>query len=87
MAECNFIIPFAGFPNGVLLKAQTAIQNQGGTFNGDEAGGSFKLSIMGSTIKGSYSVRGQDLDVVIESKPFLIPCSTIESFLRNKLMG
>ena len=85
MAACNFIIPFTGSPNSVLSKAETAIQNQGGTFTGDETGGNFKLSIMGSTIKGSYSVIGQDLDIVIESKPFLIPCSTIESFLRGKL--
>ena len=85
MAACNFIIPFTGSPNSVLSKAETVIQNQGGTFTGDETGGNFKLSIMGSTIKGSYSVIGQDLDIVIESKPFLIPCSTIESFLRGKL--
>ena len=82
---CNFIIPFAGSSHVVLSKAQTAIQNQGGTFTGDEAGGNFRVSVMGSTIKGSYSVTGQDLDIVIESKPFLIPCSTIESFLRTKL--
>ena len=87
MAACNFIIPFAGPPNGVLSKAQTAIQNQGGTFTGDEAAGNFKVSVMGSTIKGSYSVKGQDLDIVIVSKPFLIPCSTIEGFLKSKLGG
>lgn len=85
MAECNFIIPFAGPSNNVLSKAQTAIQNQGGIFDGDETSGNFKVSVMGSTIKGSYSVMGQDLDIVIESKPFLVPCSTIESFLRSKL--
>ncbi len=85
MAACNFIIPFAGPPNVVLSKAQTAIQNQGGTFTGDEASGNFRVSVFGSTVKGSYSVTGQDLDIVIDSKPFLIPCSTIESFLRTKL--
>ena len=87
MAECNFIIPFSGSPNDILSKAQTAIQNQDGIFDGDDTSGNFKVSVMGSTIKGSYSVMGQDLDIVIESKPFLIPCSTIESFLRNKLGG
>jgi len=87
MAACNFIIPFAGPPNSVLAKAQTAIQSQGGTFTGDETGGNFYVSVMGNTIKGSYTVMGQDLDIVIESKPFLIPCSTIESFLKSKLVG
>ena len=85
MASCKFTIPFAGKSRDVLLKAKSAIQSQGGTFEGDESGGSFDLSVFGNTIKGSYFVMGQDLNIVIDSKPFIVPCSTIESFLKNKL--
>lgn len=85
MAACNFSIPFTGPAQAVLNKAKTTIVNQGGTFEGDESTGAFSVSVFGNFIAGSYNVEGQNLAVVIDSKPFLIPCSTIESFLKGKL--
>jgi hypothetical protein len=82
---CNFSIPFSGSPIDVLGKAKSAVQNQGGAFKGDETSGIFQISIMGSAIKGSYIVSGSDLNITIDSKPFLIPCNTIEGFLRNQI--
>ncbi len=82
---CKFTIPFSGNPNDVLLKAKSAIMGQGGTFEGNDSGGKFDVSVFGNTIKGSYFVMGQELNIIIDSKPFLIPCSTIEGYLRNKL--
>ncbi len=87
MAACNFTIPFSGSANQILYKAKSSIQGQGGTLNGDDSLGDFDLSILGSTIRGSYFVTGQSLNIKIESKPFLIPCSTIESFLKSRLQG
>ncbi len=85
MSACNFSIPFSGSAQEVLLKAKTSVQNQGGNCNGDEINGVFDVTVFGSTIRGSYSVSGQNLDIIIDSKPFLIPCSTIESFLKNQI--
>ena len=82
---CQFTIPFSGSASDILSKAKTAIQSQDGSLTGDESSGDFDVSVFGNTIKGSYSVAGNDLEIVIQSKPFLIPCSTIESFLKNKL--
>jgi len=82
---CNFNIPFSGSPQNILNKARTAVQGQGGTFNGDETSGNFDVNVFGSIIKGSYTVMGNELNIIIDSKPFLIPCSTIESFLKNKI--
>jgi len=82
---CRFTIPFTGNAIDVLSKAKTAIQSQGGTLNGDDSVGDFNVSVFGNTINGTYSVAGSDLDIVIQSKPFLIPCSSIESFLKNKI--
>ena len=87
MAACNFTIPFSGDPQDVLRKAQSAVQQQGGTFTGDNNSGRFDVSVFGNTIKGSYTVQGQSLEIVIESKPFLIPCSTIEGFLKSQIGG
>ena len=82
---CTFSIPFSGSPADVLARAKNAVQSQGGAFRGDANSGAFQVSVLGSAIKGSYTVSGQDLNIVIDSKPFLIPCNTIESFLRNQL--
>jgi len=83
---CEFTIPFTNNATEVLSKAKTAIEGQGGNLNGNESAGDFDVSVFGNTIKGTYSVTGSDLDIVIQSKPFLIPCSSIEGFLKNKVM-
>lgn len=82
---CNFSIPVSGPPIDTLKRAASAVRGQGGTFNGDSLSGSFEIGVMGSTIRGSYVVSGDQIEITIDSKPFLIPCSTIESFLRNQL--
>ncbi len=85
MPACNFSIPFSGSAQDVLSKARSSMQRQGGNFNGDETNGVFDVSVFGNTIRGSYSVSGQQLNIIIDSKPFLIPCSTIEGFLKNQI--
>lgn len=85
MAACRFIIPMAGTAEDTLNRAKSLMQSQGGTFEGDTASGNFQVSVFGSTIAGSYTVVGQEMSIIIEDKPFLIPCSTIEGFLRAQL--
>ncbi len=85
MSACNFTLPFSGESAKVLDKARSAVQSQGGQFTGDMQSGNFEVSVFGNTIAGSYNVSGQDLNIVIESKPFLVPCSAIESFLKNQI--
>lgn len=85
MSACNFSIPFSGSPGDVLQKAQAAIHDQGGHFKGDDTSGAFQLTVLGSDIRGSYNVSGQELIVTIDSKPFMIPCSTIQSYLAKHL--
>ncbi len=87
MAACNFSIPFSGEADAVLGKARTAVQSQGGQLNGDTGAGDFTVSVFGNTIAGSYTVTGQNMNIVIDSKPFLIPCSTIEGFMKNQIGG
>ena len=85
MAACNFSIPFSGPSSDISQKAQAAIQDQGGLFRGDDSSGIFELSVLGSDIRGSYTIMGQELHVTIDSKPFMIPCSTIRSYLAKHL--
>ena len=81
---CKFKIPFSGSAEQVLNRARTAVEGQGGTFSGDETCGGFEVSVMG-TIKGSYTLMGNDLEISIDSKPMFVGCGMIESFLKSKL--
>lgn len=82
---CDFSLPFSGNAEGVLAKAKKAVQGQGGSFDGDESRGDFTVSVFGNKIIGNYTVSGQTLNVVITDKPFLVPCSAIEGFLKNQI--
>ena len=82
---CDFSIPFSGSAQDVLAKAKKAVQSQGGNFAGDTSRGDFDVSVFGNKIIGNYTVSGQTLDVNITDKPFTVPCSAIESFLKNQI--
>ncbi|MEO8763831.1 MAG: hypothetical protein ABI416_06075 [Ginsengibacter sp.] len=85
MSVCNFTIPFSGNADIVLAKAKGAIESQQGAFSGDNNSGSFEVTVFANTIKGIYQVKGQNLNLTITHKPFLVPCSTIEGFLKSKI--
>ena len=82
---CNFSLNFPQPASVAVGKARAAVEAQGGIFTGDETAGSFELTIIGNTIKGTYSVTGQILELMITDKPFFVPCSTIESFLVKQI--
>jgi len=82
---CDFSIPFSGNAEAVLAKARSAVQSQGGNFNGDTNQGEFNVSVFGNKIVGNYNVSGQTLNITITDKPFMVPCSAIESFLKGQL--
>lgn len=86
MSECNFIIPFTGEATIVLEKAKRAVEKQSGNFTGDTNQGNFDVSLFGQAIVGTYTVSGNDLNIVIESKPFMVPCNAIESFLKSQIL-
>lgn len=85
MADCNFNIPFSGQASSIVDKAKSAVESQNGSFNGDSTSGDFEVTLLSNTIKGNYNVNGQLMNIRISGKPFFVPCSTIESFLRNKI--
>jgi hypothetical protein len=82
---CDFSIPFTGDTETVLAKAKSAVQSQGGNFNGDSDSGSFDVSVFGNKIVGNYTVSGQTLHINITDKPFMVPCNAIEGFLKGQL--
>lgn len=85
MSTCNFSIQFSGAAETILAKAKAAVESQNGDFTGDSNSGNFEVSVFANLIKGYYNVSGQNLNLTITDKPFLIPCSTIENFLKSKI--
>ena len=86
MAACTFTIPFSGAADAVLEKAKRAVEKQSGTFSGDTTAGNFSVSFFGQEIIGGYTVVANDLNIAIDSKPFMVPCSAIESFLKSQVV-
>lgn len=82
---CDFQVPFTGDPQPLLQKAKAAVESQGGVFSGDEISGSFDVTVFGNRVAGTYSVAADVLSMHIHTKPFMVPCSMIESFLVNQL--
>jgi hypothetical protein len=84
MSKCNFSINFSGTPEEVYNKAKAAVEKQGGSFTGDANSGSFNINVFGA-ISGSYTVTGNQLNIVIEDKPMMIPCGAIENVLKSQI--
>ena len=84
MSKCNFSIDFSGSAEGIYNKARAAVEKQGGTFNGDSNSGRFSINVFGN-ITGSYTVSGNQLQIVIEDKPIMIPCAAIENALKSQI--
>ena len=85
MAACQFSVVFSGDAQSIFEKTKSAVEAQGGTFEGDANAGSFSLSVMSNTISGSYTTSGQELHFTIDTKPVFLPCSAIQGYLSSKL--
>ena len=85
MSDCNISIPFQRPVAVVISKAKAAIESYNGTFNGDDTSGDFGITVYGNTVKGTYAVAGQVMNLVITHKPFFVPCSTIENLLLKEI--
>lgn len=66
-------------------KIRTWIQQEGGTFIGNASNGSIAIKTMLGTVKGNYTVNGNECVLEITDKPFLISHATIESKIREAL--
>lgn len=85
MSNCQFTIAFSGEAETIVEKAKSAVVSQGGFFEGDTQQGKFSISLMSTTVTGTYNVEGDQLTMIITEKPIFLPCSAIEGYLSNKL--
>jgi len=80
---CNFSIISKQNIDQTYQIALREIKQFGTKYEGDATGGRFGVDILGMTFKGIVKVEGAVILVEITDKPLLIPCSFIESSLKN----
>ena len=82
----SFIVKLTSELSSILNKVKSLITGKGGKFEGNTECGSFDgKSVLGS-IKVKYrSISDDEIEIIIEDKPFLIPSQTIESAIKNYL--
>jgi hypothetical protein len=85
MAECSFKFNIDSNPAEIINKVKTKIENEGGSFTGDDSEGKFNLPTPVGAIEGNYSVSDNELKIDITKKPMMLPCSMIESELKKRL--
>jgi len=85
MADCSFKFKIETDPADTIKKVKAKIEQEGGTFNGDENEGNFSLPTPVGEIEGSYHVTADELKIDITKKPTFLPCSMLEGELKKRL--
>lgn len=81
-----FSVPFSGAAGDLYDAVRQMVESSHGTISGDGVGGTFTVPLpVGGEVRGSYAVSGQAVTVTVTSKPWLLPCSAIESYLRSHI--
>jgi len=83
--SCKFSIEFPGSAEKLVSKAESVIKGEGGKFSGGTTEGEFSLSTVIGSVKGSYTIEAQTMNISIQDKPVFIPCNKIESVIRKYL--
>jgi hypothetical protein len=85
MASCDaFDVTVNGDIGAALQKVKADVEAQGGTFDGDETGGSLSgtLPLMGQ-FAATYTVAGNTVTITVTHRPILVSCGVIESKTRD----
>ncbi|MGQ9920401.1 MAG: hypothetical protein ACUVRZ_03620 [Desulfobacca sp.] len=85
MGQCQFSYQLRE-PAAVLLgQIQQIAKEYGGEFQGDEKSGQLSLSSWIGTIAAEYTIDGDQLQLTVTEKPFLVGCATIDATIRQYL--
>ncbi|MDB5246801.1 MAG: hypothetical protein JWQ40_1195 [Segetibacter sp.] len=82
---CIIKIGFEKTPEEIINKAKLAIEGQNGTFTGDSTRGSFRVAVPLGSVAAEYIISGNELEVTVTKKPFIVSCRKIESFLKDHI--
>jgi|GEM_PF-949837 hypothetical protein len=82
----SFIVKLTSEISSILSKIKSLITGKGGKFEGNTECGYFNGKSVLGTIKVKYrSISDNEIEIIIEDKPFIIPSKTIESAIKKYL--
>ncbi len=70
-----------------LNRMQKLATEYGGQVQGDEKSGHVSLDFILGSIKGDYTIEGQQLHLNITKKPFLVSYETIRATIKDYITG
>lgn len=82
----SFIVKLKNEISSILTKVKSLITGRGGKFEGNTECGSFDGKSVLGTIKVKYrSISDNEIEIIIEDKPFIIPAQIIETQIKKYL--
>jgi len=81
--SCKFQTAYSGSIENVFKIALNELSAWHGQFDGDINGGSFSVNALGSSFQGKFFVKQNFIEWEISKKPFYIPCTIIENFVKT----
>ena len=82
----SFIVKLKDEVSSILSRMKSIITGKGGSFEGNKECGSFEGESVFGTIKGEYrSISVNEIEIIIDDKPFVMPYSWIESEIKKYL--
>jgi len=85
MSNHNFVASFSGDADSLFGKLNAALQEHGGSVEGDKNAGTIRVSSPLGAVEGTYEVGGKTIRIELTRKPFLVPASKIEELLRQEI--
>ncbi|HEU0136907.1 MAG TPA: hypothetical protein VFQ50_06420 [Flavobacterium sp.] len=81
--SCQFSINYPKQKDELVQKLEAAILQTNGQFDGDTSNGVFKGNTPVGSFSGSYTIHGDNIEVTIDKKPWLVSCNKIEDEINN----
>jgi hypothetical protein len=82
----SFIVKLKNEISSILTKVKSIITGRGGRFEGNTECGFFDGKSVLGTIKLKYrTISDNEIEIIIEDKPFIIPSQMIESQIKKYL--
>jgi len=86
LTKHSFIVKLTSELSSILNKVKSLITGKGGKFEGNTECGYFDGKSVLGTIKVKYrSISDDEIEIIIEDKPFIVPSQTIESVIKKYL--
>lgn len=80
----QFTVCYPGDKAGLLNKIKNTVGDKG-TLNGNEQQGKFTGSTPIGSFEGSYTINGDDINITIDKKPFLVSHDRIKDEFEKAL--